>query len=264
MSDRRIPEKEMKNKNIVFAFASGIAIPVLFNLMHRYLKGLGISAGDWLNFSVAMLGVVVSVVSLWDKVPFLSQDQIVPVPDKDLPVQLPEDKDNSKLDQIKTISEGLAVGYFYNFLKDIKALVDDPINVQFEDQTQQTFLPHQVEIKLVIPGRLNNASINHARDFISQESEGQADIIKTGRRNFKINYALQNKGAKLIIQDLVKPCSAMKSYMQDYLGLHEDKDEQEWHSLEKEALKKFRETIDSLSMSLKDFDKKKVIWTPID
>jgi hypothetical protein len=258
MNDRRIPEKEMKNKKIVFAFASGIAITVLFNLMHRHLKGLGISAGDWLNFSVAMLGVVVSVVSLWDKVPFLSQDQIVPVPDKDLPVQLPDDKVNSKLDKIKTISEGLAVGYFYNFLHDIRALVNDEIKVQFEDR-QQTFLPDQVEIQLVIPKRLSNASIKHAGDSISRK---QADIISTVGRNLKINYAFEDEGAKLIIKDLVKPCSAMKEYMQDYLLLHEDT--QEWHSSEEEALKKFRETIDSLCMSVKNFDKNKVIWRPID
>jgi hypothetical protein len=230
----------MKNKNIVFVLVFGIAITALFNLMHRYFQGLDTSAGDWFNFGAAMLAVIVS---LWDKVPFLSQNQ----------------QDNSKLDQITTIAEGLAAAYFYNFLQDIKALVDDPIHVQFEDQTQQTFLPDQVYIQLVIPNRLNNASIKRARDRISRK---QADIISTVGRNFKINYAFENEGAKLIIQDLVKPCSAMKNYMQDYLLLHEDTEE--WHFLETKALEKFRETIDSLCMRLKNFDRNKVIWKKID
>lgn len=231
----------MKNKNIVLAFASGIAITMLVNLMRHYLTGLGISAGDWLNFSAAMLAVIVSI---WDKIPFLTENQ----------------KSNSKLDEVTTITQGLAVGYFYNFLQVINAMLEhNIIKVRFEDQTQKTFSRDQVDILLVIPKRLNAASINHAKDSI--RGERQADIIRPGR-DFKINYALQNDGAKLIIKDLVRPCFTIKEYMEQYLKL--DPDTEEWRSLETQPLNKFRQTIEGLCNKSQGVAINQVSWREIE
>ncbi|MBE9058136.1 STING domain-containing protein [Sphaerospermopsis sp. LEGE 08334] len=227
-------------KNIVFGFVFGFATAMLFNIMRHYLTGLGISAGDWLNFSAAMLAVIVS---LWDKVPFLTEHQ----------------KSNSKLDEVTTITQGLAVGYFYNFLQDINAILENDIKVLFEDQTQKTFSRDQVEIQLVIPKRLNAASIRHARDSIKVER--QADIMRPGR-NFKINYALENDGAKLIIKDLIKPSFTIKEYMEQYLKL--DPDTEEWRSLETQPLDKFCETINFLCNKSQGVAINQISWRKIE
>ena len=227
-------------KNIVFAFVFGVATAMFFNLIRHYLTGLGISAGDWLNFSAAMLAVIVS---LWDKVPFLTEHQ----------------KSNSKLDEVTTITKGLAVGYFYNFLQDINAILENDIKVLFEDQTQETFSRDQVEIQLLIPKRLNAASIRRTIDAIKEEKQG--DIIRRGR-NFKINYALENEGTKLIIKDLIKPYFSIKEYMEQYLKL--DPDTEEWRSLETQPLKEFRQTIDLLCNKSQGVAINQVIWREID
>lgn len=227
-------------KNIVFAFVFGVATAMFFNLIRHYLTGLGISAGDWLNFSAAILAVIVS---LWDKVPFLTEHQ----------------KSNSKLDEVTTITQGLAVGYFYNFLQDINAILENDIKVLFEDQTQKTFSRDQVEIQLVIPKRLNAASIRHARDSI--KGERQADIMRPGR-NFKINYALENDGAKLIIKDLIRASFSIKEYMEQYLKL--DPDTEEWRSLETQPLNKFRQTIELLCNKSQGVAINQVSWREIE
>ncbi len=231
-----IPEKEMKDKNIryVFTFALGIASTPLFNVMHRYLKGLSIDAGDWLNFSGSLLGVGVSVLlTLWDKVPFLNQNQ----------------KDNSKLDQIMKISEGLAVGYFYNFLKAITSL--DTIKVQYEDKTQETFEPDKVQIQVLIPEVLKVANIKRVKESVSKYLQADVVINKGEKRNLKIKFQLatdkNTQETELIIKDSVNACHVMKEYMQDSFSIEEKANSDEWDFLGKEALQKFKETVERLA-----------------
>jgi hypothetical protein len=193
-----------------------------------------------------------------------------------IPLWIQNRKLKSRIEGAPEVARGLAVGYFYNFLKPVgDVLRDEILQVRFDpDETQierapgsaervRQFKKEEVEIVLIAPRRLSAASITHATDEVKNARD--AAILRLGGgRPFTIKYDLERRRNDLIlvIKDLVRPYFAIKYYAEEYLKA--DQDSEHWRNLERDTLREFHETIENLRSKGEGVGINKILWKEIE
>jgi len=150
-----------------------------------------------------------------------------------------------------TIAKGLAVGYYYNFVRKIGTESGENVKILFPateegikpdpitKERQRAFDPKNVEIEMFMPSALTAASLDRGegqiRDF------HQAFIVAPGKnRQIPIRYELASRsnGMVLVIKDFVQPCRAIKAYAEGCLHLNPTSPG--WHQMEGDAIEAFK------------------------
>ncbi|WP_274184836.1 STING domain-containing protein [Flavivirga sp. 57AJ16] len=157
-------------------------------------------------------------------------------------------------------STGVALGYYYNFAKDIfliLRLARLKVELYKEDGKEidqiQEFKTKDVTLRVIMPRNLEQESIDEAINYMY--SYPKADIVRLdNERNIGINYTLDENG-KLIIIDFPKPLKAVRMHL---LSEEEFKeiiakgkftndedifDTPEWKKAEKDEMENFQTTI---------------------
>ncbi|AUP78442.1 STING domain-containing protein [Flavivirga eckloniae] len=173
-----------------------------------------------------------------------------------------EKRKNKELeDEVRHIaSTGVALGYYYNFAKDIFLILRlARLKVELYkkdgkeiDQVRE-FKTKDVTLRVVMPRNLEQDSIDEAINFMY--SYPKADIVRLdNERNIGINYLLDETG-KLVIIDFPKPLKAVRMHL---LSEEEFKeiiakgkftqdedifDTPEWKKAEKDEMENFQKAI---------------------
>lgn len=157
-------------------------------------------------------------------------------------------------------STGVALGYYYNFAKDIFLILQlARLKVELyqkdgeEVEETREFKTEDVTLRVIMPRSLEQESIDEATQLMY--SYPKADIVRLdNRRNIGINYALYNNN-KLVIMDFPKPLKAVRMHL-----LNEDEfkdiikkgkfvsddqifDTEEWKIAEKNEIENFKKSI---------------------
>ncbi len=131
-----------------------------------------------------------------------------------------EKRKNKELeDEVRHIaSTGVAIGYYYNFAKDIFLILRlARLKVELYkkdgkeiDQVRE-FKTKDVTLKVIMPRNLEQESIDEAINYMY--SYPKADIVRLdNQRNIGINYSLSQNG-ELEIIDFPKPLKAVRMHL---------------------------------------------------
>lgn len=126
------------------------------------------------------------------------------------------------------ISIGVAVGYFYNFLDPLSAVIENDEFGLYEstddnkpkvDQEPQIFASENIEVQVIIPKRLDVEAFNVCEAKFKPYSKGFF-YLKRNKRYYGINYftAQIGKEQRLTIVDLARPLMSVKRYYEEILG----------------------------------------------
>jgi hypothetical protein len=119
------------------------------------------------------------------------------------------------------VSTGLAVGYYYNFIKPVfeRLQATDEIRISInkkgadEEESQRSFKTDNVDIQIIIPAELTVPAINAARDYARMFRKGSI-LRKNGERDFAIQLSIEDSNDRLIIQDVANPLNAVRQYVE--------------------------------------------------
>jgi hypothetical protein len=119
-----------------------------------------------------------------------------------------------------TVSTGVAIGYYYNFIKPIfeKLTVNDEIEISIDSEKpgdpeiKRTFKTDNVEIQIILPSELTKAGIEEMRDHAKRFLKGNV-LRKNGLRDFAIKFFTDDKNDRLIIVDVANPLNGVGQYL---------------------------------------------------
>lgn len=147
-----------------------------------------------------------------------------------------------------TISIGLAVGYYYNFLDPVSSVIERD---EFElyssptDASPRKFQSEEVRVEVIIPSRLEVEAFQRCENEFKATNRGFI-FLSQNKRYYGVNYTLTELPGKsmLTIVDLARPIMATKRYYEDLLkqDTHDDTDEK-WMKSQIAEITAFKETI---------------------
>jgi hypothetical protein len=151
-------------------------------------------------------------------------------------------------DDSGSISIGLAVGYYYNFLDPVSGVIKRD---EFElyssptDPSPRKFQSEDVRVQIIIPTRLDVQAFDRCEAEFKSTHKGFV-FLKENKRYYGINYTLTelpNK-SELTIIDLARPIMATKRYYEDILkqDTHDEADEK-WVKSQIAEITAFKEAI---------------------
>ncbi|MEM8528703.1 MAG: STING domain-containing protein [Bacteroidota bacterium] len=145
------------------------------------------------------------------------------------------------------ISDGLAVSYFYNFVKRMFDNLSDSSVVKFK-AVEYAFKYDDASLEIIIPRTLNEAAIEKCKQFVFQNSEVRLSI-ESGR---DMSFFVENleKSAKKAV-DFPTTLAAIIEFLRIDLDnltgfIDLDTDTQEWKEREVAELDKFKEILEFL------------------
>lgn len=197
---------------------------------------------DHINLISGIIGIITAIIALYK--------------------YIKEKRKNRELeDEARHIaSTGVALGYYYNFAKDIfliLRLARLKVELYKKDgkaiQEVREFSTDNVILRVIMPRNLEQESIDEAIDFMY--SYPKADIVRLdNERNIGINYDLTDKG-KLIIMDFPKPLKAVRMHLLSeeefkdiidkgkFVSDEDIFDTVEWKKAEKDEIDNFKKSI---------------------
>ena len=146
------------------------------------------------------------------------------------------------------VSIGLAVGYYYNFLEPISAVIEQDDLVLYnskDDSKGQGFEAENVKVQIIVPLRLDVNAYKNCEDEFKKTSKGFI-FLKRNKRYYGINYGLTQLGnnQELIIIDLARPLMAVKRYYEDILNFKtHDQTDKKWLKTQITEITAFKESI---------------------
>jgi hypothetical protein len=127
---------------------------------------------------------------------------------------------------IGTISVGLAVGYYYNFLEPVSGVIDRD---EFElldsppkggappnEGDARKFRNEDISVNIIIPSRLDMAVYQRCVAEFDATRKGSI-YLRQQRRYYGVNYILSESPLKLTIVDLARPIMSVLRYYKDIL-----------------------------------------------
>lgn len=145
------------------------------------------------------------------------------------------------------ISDGLAVSYYYNFVKRIFENLNENSTISLKGQNY-SFPYDNSTLEIVIPKLLNEAAIEKCKQYAFQNEEVRLSIERGRDMTFFIEN-VKPKNKKII--DFPTTLGAIIEYLKiDIEGLtgfiETDTDSQYWKERETEELNKFKEILEFL------------------
>lgn len=147
-----------------------------------------------------------------------------------------------------SISVGLAVGYYYNFLDPVSGEIDrDELELYSSptDTSPKKYKAQDVRVQIIIPSRLDVQAFQRCEEEFKATHKGFI-FLRQNKRYYGINYALTELPTKseLTIIDLARPIMSAKRYYEDILkqDTHDDSDEK-WVKSQIAEITAFKEAI---------------------
>lgn len=118
------------------------------------------------------------------------------------------------------VSTGLAVGYYYNFVKpvfEILEVTEIRLDINKKDSNEsegkRKFDSDLVEIEIIIPRELSAPAMQQAQKEAYSKRKGTI-LRKKDKRNFTINFTMDNDG-RLTIIDVPNPLNGVRQYIEN-------------------------------------------------
>ncbi len=149
------------------------------------------------------------------------------------------------------IAIGLAVGYFYNFLDPVSALIESDQFVIFssaEDKVGRKFEADDIQVQIIIPSRLDVATFGRCEAEFKTPFKGLIYLARN-KRYYGINYELKELPGKthLTIVDLARPIMSAKQYYENIVKLDTGSDtDEKWLKTQVAEITAFKETLRGL------------------
>lgn len=146
------------------------------------------------------------------------------------------------------ISIGLAVGYYYNFLDPVSAVIERDEFSLYSTPTggdARQFQSENVRVQLIVPGRLDVNSFQRCEDEFKGLHKGFI-FLSQNKRYYGINYVLTELPSKteLTIVDLARPIMSAKRYYEDIAKLDTYKDtDEKWMKIQVAEITAFKESL---------------------
>ena len=147
-----------------------------------------------------------------------------------------------------SISVGLAVGYYYNFLDPISGVIErDELELYSSptDTSPKKFRSEDVRVQIIIPSRLNVQAFQRCEEEFKATHKGFI-FLRQNKRYYGVNYTLTELPTKseLTIVDLARPIMSTKRYYEDILkqDTHDDTDAK-WIKSQIAEITAFKEAI---------------------
>lgn len=147
-----------------------------------------------------------------------------------------------------TISIGLAVGYYYNFLDPVSGVIErDELELYSSstDPAPRKFEAKDVKVEIIIPSRLDVYAFQRCEDEFKNTQKGFI-FLRQNKRYYGVNYEVKESTAtgQLIIVDLARPIMSAKRYYEDILkqDTHDDTNEK-WVKSQIAEITAFKEAI---------------------
>ena len=146
------------------------------------------------------------------------------------------------------ISIGLAVGYYYNFLDPVSAVIERDELALFPSPAggeSRPFRSQDVRVQIIIPARLEAASFQRCEEEFKALKKGFI-YLSQNKRYYGVNYAVADLSSKaeLTIVDLARPIMAAKRYYEDIAKLDTRGDVNEkWLKIQVAEITAFKESL---------------------
>ena len=147
-----------------------------------------------------------------------------------------------------SISVGLAVGYYYNFLDPISGVIErDELALYSSptDTSPKKFKSEDVRVQIIIPSRLNVEAFKRCEAEFKSTHKGFI-YLSQNKRYYGVNYTMTELSTKseLTIVDLARPIMSTKRYYEDILkqDTHDDTDKK-WMKIQAAEITAFKEAI---------------------
>lgn len=146
-----------------------------------------------------------------------------------------------------TISIGLAVGYYYNFLDPVSGVIErDELEIYSSptDSAPRKFEADYVKVDIIIPSRLDVHVFKRCETEFKDTQKGFI-FLRENKRYYGVNYELkQSTGpGQLTIVDLARPIMSAKRYYEDILKQDTDDTNQKWVKSQFAEIAAFKEAI---------------------
>ncbi len=154
------------------------------------------------------------------------------------------------------VSVVLAVGYYYNFLDPVSGVIKSNQFSLYSSQTdtdKRDFKPKDINIKIIIPGRLDVKTFKKCEDELKSMSHHKGHIyVDQNKRKYGINYSLSGSQGNEILSiiDLARPIMSVKRFYEEILKLetHDDTNTK-WQKVQGDEIKAFKDAIRKLQKS---------------
>jgi len=145
------------------------------------------------------------------------------------------------------ISDGLAVGYFYNFIKRMFDSLSPNSEVRIEN-TNYPFPYEDVSLEVVIPNALTNSDIEKCKEFVFRNNEVRLTIERGRDMSFFVE-SLQNKSKKVVdypttIGSIIEFLKIDTDSLSGFLEV--DIESEDWKEREKLEIEKFKSILEFL------------------
>lgn len=146
------------------------------------------------------------------------------------------------------IGVGLAVGYYYNFLDVVSAVIERDELELFSSPTggeSKKFAAENVRVQIIIPARLDVQAFQRCEEEFKALHKGFV-YLSQNKRYYGVNYALAELPGRteLTIVDLARPIMSAKRYYEDIVKLdtHQDTNEK-WLKIQVAEITAFKESL---------------------
>ena len=126
----------------------------------------------------------------------------------------PPPDDDQKTPERVLIAEGLAVGYYYNFLKVFsQELKRSRFTFHDEKQNEREIDSAHVDIRVLLPNRLDEFAYESCENYLKERKTKRGTLSTSSQfRGFGFNYAEGTDGYITIV-DYARPVKALSWYI---------------------------------------------------
>lgn len=147
------------------------------------------------------------------------------------------------------VSAGLAIGYYFNFVKPIAdELEKGSLALKIESKKNpRSFESNDVKIKIILPQKLEGAVFNRCSKELQKSSIAILNL-KNQLRPYPVRCDLVYKTKKkkeLIIVDYAGPAAVIKFYYEEVLKVNTS-DQKNWDRAQKIEIETFQKTIQEM------------------
>jgi hypothetical protein len=147
------------------------------------------------------------------------------------------------------VSAGLAIGYYFNFVKPIAdELEKGSLALKIESKKNpRSFESNDVKIKIILPQKLEGAVFNRCSKELQKSSIATLNL-KNQLRPYPVRCDLVCKTKKkkeLIIVDYAGPAAVIKFYYEEVLKVNTS-DQKNWDRAQKIEIETFQKTIQEM------------------
>lgn len=148
------------------------------------------------------------------------------------------------------VSIGVAVGYFYNFLDPVSAVIENEdfeLYQSPEDKAPQNFASENIDMQVILPKRLDVEAFQVCESKFKPYSKGFI-YLKKNKRYYGINYftAQIGKEQRLTIVDLARPLMSVKRYYEEILGMKPEAPDENWQKIQLSEITAFKQSLINL------------------